>query len=179
MGTPYQPHHPTGLWGSHGARPHAASPPLSTGAGVGGVPGGVPGVAGVPGVTPGVGVVPGLVPGVGVPGTGILPGAGTCFITPQLGTPLGTAVARDAKSHQATWRGGRGGCRWDGGWWHTGWGRGGCRGDCPNCGVLICFTGIPQVGVQPGAKPPKFGTYLPLCLRSTSDHHWAPSLCGR
>lgn len=73
--------------------------PLFAGAGVGGVPGGVPGVAGVPGVTPGVGVVPGLVPGVGVPGTGILPGAGTCFITPQPGPCLGTAVAKDAKSY--------------------------------------------------------------------------------
>lgn len=38
----------------------------------------------------------------------------------------------------------------------------GCRGDHPNRGVLLPFAGIPQVGVQPGAKPPKFGTYF--CL---------------
>lgn len=37
-----------------------------------------------------------------------------------LGTGLGTAVARDAESHRATWRGGRGGCRQDGGQWHMG-----------------------------------------------------------
>ena len=36
----------------------------------------------------------------------------------------------------------------------------GCRGDHPNRGVLIRFAGIPQIGVQPGVKPPKFGTYL-------------------
>lgn len=34
-----------------------------------------------------------------------------------------------------------------------------CGGDCPNRRVLTHFAGIPQVGVQPGAKPPKFGTY--------------------
>lgn len=34
-----------------------------------------------------------------------------------------------------------------------------CGGHCPNRGVLTHFAGIPQVGVQPGAKPPKFGTY--------------------
>lgn len=72
--------------------------PLSAGAGVGGVPGAVPGVGGVPGVTPGVGGVPGLVPGVGVPGTGIIPGAGTCFVPPC----LGTVMAGNAKSHRAT-----------------------------------------------------------------------------
>lgn len=99
VGTPCRAHHSMGVWGSHRVHPHAASSPPSAGAGVGGVPGVVPGVAGVPGVTPGVGVVPGLVPGVGVPGTGILPGAGTCFVTPRSGTRLGTAVARDAKSH--------------------------------------------------------------------------------
>lgn len=156
MGTPHWAYHPTGVWGSHGDHPHAVSRPLSAGAGVGGVPGGVPGVAGVPGVTPGVGVVPGLVPGVGIPGTGILPGAGTCFVTSCLGTRLGTAVAGDAKSHRAVWRvaGGHAGGMGDGGTWE------GCRDDCPNRGVLIHFAGIPQIGVQPGAKPPKFGTYL-------------------
>lgn len=66
---------------------------------------------------------------------------------------LGTAVARHAKSHRATWQGR---CRRDRGWWHAGE----VQGDCPHHGALIHFAGIPQVGVQPGAKPPKFGTYL-------------------
>ncbi|XP_010584263.1 PREDICTED: elastin [Haliaeetus leucocephalus] len=71
--------------GGPAAAAKAAAKAAKFGAGVGGVPGGVPGVAGVPGVTPGVGVVPGLVPGVGVPGTGILPGAGI----PQVGVQPG------------------------------------------------------------------------------------------
>lgn len=106
-GHPHQAYHPTRVGGSQGGDPHAASPPLSAGAGVGGVPGVVPGVAGVPGVTPGVGAVPGLVPGLGIPGTGILPGAGTCFVPPQWVTCLWAVMARDAKGHRDTWRGGR------------------------------------------------------------------------
>lgn len=124
---------------------------LSSGAGVGGVPGVVPGVGGVPGVTPGVGGVPGLVPGVGVPG---VPGAGTCFLLPC----LRTVVAGNAKSHQATRRGGRR----DAGGMESGGTSAWCGSDCPNRGVFTHFAGIPQVGVQPGAKPPKFGTY-PCC----------------
>lgn len=151
--------------------PCATSPPLSAGAGVGGVPG----IAGVPGVTPGVGGVPGLVPGVGVPGTGILPGAGMCFLTPLWGPAWGQGwpgMLKATKSHCRV-AGGDAGGMGDSGMWE------GCRGDRPNCSVLICFAGIPQVGVQPGAKPPKFGRYLcHPAPRSISDGHWAPSSCG-
>lgn len=114
----------------------------------------MPGVAGVPGVTPGVGVVPGVVPGVGVPG--VVPGAGMCFVTPYWGPVWGQQWLEMLKAIEP--RGGvaegDAGRMGDGGTWE------GCRGDSPDRGVLICFAGIPQVGVQPGAKPPKFGTYL-------------------
>lgn len=163
-----------GAWGSHGDLPMPPHP-LSAGAGVGGVPGAVPGVAGVPGVTPGVGGVPGLVPGVGVPGTGILPGAGTCFLTPPWGPAWGQGWPGTLKATKSHCRvaGGDAGRMGDGGMWEGG------RGDCPNCSVLICFAGIPQLGVQPGAKPPKLGRYLcHPAPRSTPDGHWAPFSCG-
>lgn len=78
----------------HGiAQPHAALgcvlTPSPAGAGVGGVPGAVPGGPGVPGVTPGVGGVPGLVPSVGVPGAGVLPGAGEGSTAPRCGGWVG------------------------------------------------------------------------------------------
>lgn len=52
------------------------------------------------------------------------------------------------------------------------------EGDRPNRGVLARFAGIPQVGVQPGAKPPKFGEYPAPCPRATSGCPRAPSSCA-
>lgn len=62
-------------------------------------------------MTPGIGAVPGLVPGVGVPGTGILPGAGMCFVTSP---PWGQSWPGMLKATEPHGRGNAGGLE-DGG----------------------------------------------------------------